>query len=97
MNSKPRFLVYGVTAEEWTRRYGIEPFSHPCYGCGRMLTTTIPFRQGQLVGLTAPNCECGEHDVAADSGPDDRRSLPPYALTRDPKFGDLLDLTLWGK
>ena len=71
-----RFYVYGVTAEEWTARYGVEPFSHPCGECGRTLTTTLPFAQGQLRGLQAPPCECGNKQT-------------PFALVRDPKHGDL--------
>jgi hypothetical protein len=95
MNTCVRLLVHGVSAETWTKRYGIEPLTYPCHGCGRPLTTTIPFRQGQLVGLTAPKCECGEHKDP--SHPDGSRSLPPYVLMRDPKCGDLLDEKLWGR
>ena len=54
-----RFIIYGVTAEEWTARYGIEPFSHPCSECGQMLTTTLPFVHGHIRGLQAKRCECG--------------------------------------
>ena len=76
-----RLLIYGVTAAEWTRRHGVEPFSHPCYGCGSMQTTSIPFVQGTLRGLTAPRCTCGHEN-------------PPFAMVRDSKYGDLLDGTL---
>jgi hypothetical protein len=76
MNGKPRFLVYGVSVAEWTKRYGVEPFSHPCYECGRVLSTSIPFVQGTLRGLQAPQCECGHPN-------------PPYAMVRDPAYGDL--------
>lgn len=55
----PRLFVHGITTAEWTRRYGVEPFSHPCSECGRVLTTTLPFAQGTLRGLEAPTCECG--------------------------------------
>jgi hypothetical protein len=58
-------------------------------GCGAMLTTTIPFAQGTLRGLQAPPCVCGYH--REPKGPDDVVSRPPYALVRDPKFGDLFD------
>lgn len=74
---KPRLFVHGVTVEEWTVRYGVEPFSYPCYRCERMCTTTIPFAQGTLRGLQAPLCECGH-------------TQPPFAVVRDPKHGDLL-------
>lgn len=76
MNDKVRFLIYGVTAEAWTKRYGIEAFTHPCYRCGAPCTTSIPFAQGTLRGLQAPPCVCGHE-------------WPPYALVRDPKYGDL--------
>lgn len=75
---RSRILVaHGVTVEQWTERYGCEPFSHPCGDCGRELTTSIPFAYGRLRGLIAPACECGN----------DR---PPYCVVRDPKHGDLL-------
>lgn len=76
MNGHPRLYVLGVTVAEWTARYGVEPFTHPCSDCGRTLTTTRPFMQGALRGLAAPPCVCGQ----------DRA---PYALVRDPKYGDL--------
>ncbi len=72
----PRLFVYGVTVEEWTKRWGIEPFTTSCYACQRPCTTTRPFVQGTLVGLQAPVCECG-HPAA------------PYVIMRNPKYGDL--------
>ena len=74
----PRLYAHGITAEQWTKRYGVLPFSHPCSECNRMLTTTLPFTQGTLRGLAAPECECGN-------------ALTPYAMVRDPAVGDLLD------
>ena len=76
MNNKPRFFIYGITAEEWTRRWGVEAFSYPCSECGRMCTTTIPFVQGSLRGLASPPCPCGN----------DRT---PFGVVRDPAYGDL--------
>ncbi len=78
MNGRPRFYVFGVTAEAWSRRYGIEVFSHPCSECGRMCTTTRAFAQGELRGLQSPPCECGNERT-------------PFGLVRDPKYGDLLN------
>lgn len=76
---KPRLIIHGVSAEEWTRRYGVEPFSHPCYTCKALRTADIPFRQGTLVGFTAPEkCACGDGGA-------------PFAMMRDPKYGDLFD------
>jgi hypothetical protein len=37
MNGDAHLTVHGVTAEEWTTRYGVEMFSHPCSECGRTL------------------------------------------------------------
>jgi len=54
-----RLYVHGVSAERWTARYGVEPFSHPCSQCGEMLTTSLPFVQGRIHGLAAPPCKCG--------------------------------------
>ena len=75
--TRERFLVvHGVTAEQWARRYDIEPFSHPCSKCGRTCETTIPFAHGTLRGLMSPPCECGNE-------------LTPYGFVRDPAYGDL--------
>lgn len=76
MNGKARLYVLGVTVQEWTRRYGVEPFTYPCSECGRPCTTSLPFVQGTLRGLQSPPCECGN----------DRT---PFCLVRDPKYGDL--------
>jgi len=73
---RPTFVVHGVTAEAWTARYGVVPYSHPCGRCGRVLRTTIPFVRGQMRGLKAPTCECGNERT-------------PYVVVRDPKYGDL--------
>lgn len=77
MSGDAHLTVHGVTVEQWTARYGIEPFSHPCSECGRVLTTTIPFAQGTIRGLRAPDCECGN-------------DATPFGMVRDPAFGDLL-------
>lgn len=76
--SAPRLYVLGETAERWTVRFGVEPFTHPCSACGRPCTTSIPFVQGTLRGLQAPPCPCGNERT-------------PFALVRDPKHGDLFD------
>jgi len=80
ISNKPRFFVYGVTAEAWTKRYGVQAFSHPCSDCGRTCTTTIPFVQGTLRGLASPPCVCGNVST-------------PYGMVRDPRYGDLLSGT----
>lgn len=54
-----KLVVYGITAEQWQKRYGVEPFSHPCSECGTMLTTSLPFVEDTIHGLEAPTCECG--------------------------------------
>lgn len=72
----PRLLIYGITAAAWTKRHGVEPFTTPCYKCGAPQTTSVPFVQGTLRGLTAPKCDCGH-------------PRPPYAMVRDPRYGDL--------
>lgn len=70
-------LVHGQDPDEWARRYGIEPFTHPCSRCDAPLTTTVPFACGSLRGLLAPACSCGNTQT-------------PYCVVRDPKHGDLL-------
>jgi len=75
---RERFLfVHGVGAAQWAARYEIEPSTHPCYDCGEPLTTSIPFAIGQLRGLVAPACACGNKST-------------PYCVVRDPRYGDLL-------
>ena len=78
MNGKPRLFVHGVTPEAWSARYGVEVFTYPCSACGAPCTTTLPFVQGQLRGLQAPPCSCGNEKT-------------PFGVVRDPKYGDLFD------
>lgn len=77
ISSAPKFLIYGISQEAWTKRWGVEPFTIACYACERPITTLIPFVQGTLRGLIAPVCVCGD-------------PFPPYAIVRDPRHGDLL-------
>ena len=65
-----RFLIlHGFNAESFARRHGIEPFSLPCFECGRELRTTLPFICGSLRGLISPICECGHNS-------------PPFCMVR---------------
>jgi len=68
--------IHGVSTEDWAEKFDIEPFSCECGGCGKLLTTTIPFAHGTFRGLKAPKCECGE-------------PCPPYCLVS--VEGDLFD------
>lgn len=74
---RERFLVaHGVDPKRWARTHDIVPFTAPCADCGTALTTSLPFASGQLRGLIAPRCDCGnEH--------------PPYCVVRAYQFGDL--------
>jgi len=76
MIGEAKLIVYGVTAEQWTARYGVQPYSHPCSRCGLVLTTIEPFVKGTLRGLRAPTCSCGNERT-------------PYVVVRDPRHGDL--------
>jgi hypothetical protein len=58
---------YGQNPERFAKRWGIEPFSIPCDGCGIMLTTDIPFATLIMRGLVAKYCKCGN-------------LYPPYAV-----------------
>lgn len=97
--SAPQLYVHGVTVEEWSRRWGVKPFTTPCHGCGAPLTTSIPFVRGTLRGLEAPPCENGCHKTYTDwlaAGASMKHkgviNHPPYAVVRDPKYGDLFDM-----
>jgi hypothetical protein len=58
--SRHRWLiVLGVSAEEWAKRWDLEPYTRPCGTCGRELTTTIPFACDNVRGLKCPTCPCG--------------------------------------
>lgn len=69
-------LVLGADPERWAKRYGIEPFTHPCIVCGESCTTSIPFAARGFRGLIAPRCACGHRTT-------------PYALVRA-DGGDLI-------
>jgi hypothetical protein len=73
-----RLLIYGVSAESWSKRWGLEPFTNPCVVCGKSCSTTIPFVQGAFRGLQAPPCYCGH-------------PFPPYCVVVDFSKGDLLN------
>jgi hypothetical protein len=60
----PRFRVFGISAEAWTRKYGVVPYTRPCVDCGALRTTSLPFVQGGAHGLMAPTCACGNSDDA---------------------------------
>ncbi len=77
LSTEGRLYVPGATAEQWTKRYGIEPFTHPCGDCGRPLTTTVPFVKGPFRGLEAPPCVCG-------------RTQTPYCYVSAPGQPDTL-------
>gem|GEM_PF-6046873 len=50
---------HGISVEQWSKAYGIAPFSHPCPHCGQVLTTTIPIAAKGVRGLRSPRCGCG--------------------------------------
>ena len=60
MLGRPLLTLHGVDPVRWSKRWGIEPFSHPCSGCGTARTTTVPVAQAKFRGLAAPACPCGE-------------------------------------
>lgn len=76
MDRRRFLIVHGADAARWAKRFGIEPFSHPCRRCGALLTTSVPFAYKTLRGLLAPSCACGNQGT-------------PYCMVRDPRFGDL--------
>ena len=98
--SEARLFVYGVTVEEWTRRHGIVPFSHPCAKCGQLLTTSIPFVEGPLYGFQAPVCSNGCHEsytawvrLGCPKKHEGVIEHPPYTVLMDPMFHGLRDGT----
>lgn len=78
MNRARFLIVHGMDAHRWIRRYGLEPFTVDCSGCGAARTTSIPIAYRQLRGLIAPQCACGSVDR-------------PYCFVCDPKYGDLFE------
>ena len=75
MNRATFLRVLNSDGVRWARRYGIEPFTHPCSECGREMRTSIPSARGQLRGLIAPVCACGNTNT-------------PYCVVRYSRFGD---------
>lgn len=69
-------IAHGFNPLRWAKRWGLKPFTYPCFKCGDAATTTIPFACNDLRGLIAPTCRCG-HD------------RPPYCVVRTE--GDLLE------
>lgn len=77
MNRHRFLVVFGMDADHWAARYGIEPFDVPCHVCGERLTTSQPFAYDSLRGLLAPRCVCGNDET-------------PYCVVRDFRRGDLI-------
>lgn len=52
--------VLGQDPDRWAARYELIPVvDQPCFKCGQLQTTSIPFAVGRCRGLIAPVCECG--------------------------------------
>jgi len=78
MFNRSRFLFpIGTDPQRWAERYDLTPFTGPCSDCGAMLTTTLPFVNGDLAGLAAPGCECGNENT-------------PYCMIAKPGAPDIL-------
>jgi hypothetical protein len=75
MNRDRFLLVLGANPTAWAARFEIEPFTAACRRCKRALTTSQPFAYGQLRGLLAPPCACGNKNT-------------PYCVVRDLRYGD---------
>lgn len=78
---RPRGVLFlpGTDPAQWAKRWGLEPDLVPCHGCGKPRELTIPWQVGELRGLQAEPCECGE-------------KFAPYCLVRDWRKGDLFGL-----
>lgn len=55
--------LVGVDVRAFMRRWGVEPFTSPCSGCGEPMTTTLPYARETTRGLIAPRCPCGSEDT----------------------------------
>lgn len=58
-NRKKFLIIHGQDPVAWSKKYDLEPFTHPCYRCKATCSTTLPFASGNLRGLIAPACACG--------------------------------------
>lgn len=76
MNRKKFLKVYGISTEKWAERWDLEIYIRPCSKCNEDCSMTIPFAYGQMRGLMADVCKCGNERT-------------PFCLVRDPKHGDL--------
>lgn len=75
-NSFLKFL--GSDYIVWANKYKIEPVKHPCSDCGKESITNIPIAKGELRGLIAEDCSCGNNKMH-------------YCFVRDPAKGDILE------
>ena len=76
MNGHPRVFVHGVTAEEWSARYGIEVFKLPVLRVRTNVHDLDPLRARNPARAPVSPCPCGNEKT-------------PFGLVRDPKHGDL--------
>lgn len=51
--------MFGADPARWAKRFSLDPFTAPCGECGAPLETTVPIACGDLRGLRAPACKCG--------------------------------------
>lgn len=50
-----------MNASEFCQKFKITPREHPCPGCGKLITPSIPWISKDRVGLNS-KCECGRNN-----------------------------------
>lgn len=80
LNRQKFLIIHGIDVEKWAKKHELEQFECPCSQCGQVLKASLPFVYGQLRGLVAPQCDCGNKNT-------------PYCVVRDARYGDLFSGT----
>ena len=77
MNRESFLEIHNVDPQDWAKRYSLVPIEIPCRVCGEAMKTSQPIAIGDLRGLKAAVCVCGNEDT-------------PYCFVMNPAKGDLI-------
>lgn len=82
-------MIYGANLSNWASRYGLSPFSVRCTVCKSFQVVGIPFTYGELRGLIAKECACGNpppYRVVHFNGGDILAAMVRMGLSNETSF-----------
>ena len=82
-------MVYGANLSTWADRYGLKSFSVRCTVCKSFQIVGIPFIYGELRGLIAKECVCGNphpYRVVHSDGGDILAAMVRMGLPNETSF-----------